>query len=276
MSAGAQDRSHGLMAEFAEALAQVIESMSGQRPEVKCDSEAEGPAEPARGEDMLWWEQPFQIMVAPAVWVGTPRAVWEEVGSRTLRAAGVESVEPGEARNTWIEILGQSLGSLAHATGALLGEEVTCTQGAENAPPADGGSWARIQVGENGAPPPVWILLGSALVERLGGAGGETAAPVTEPAAPDANPSYGRTMDLLLDVELPISISFGRTRIPLKDVLKLTTGSIVELNRGTSEPVEVLVNRSLIARGEVVVIDGNYGVKIQQIVSPEDRLRSLR
>ena len=74
----------------------------------------------------------------------------------------------------------------------------------------------------------------------------------------------------------PISISFGRTRIPLKDVLKLTTGSIVELNRGTSEPVEVLVNRSLIARGEVVVIDGNYGVKIQQIVSPEDRLRSLR
>ena len=79
-----------------------------------------------------------------------------------------------------------------------------------------------------------------------------------------------------MDVELPVSISFGRTRIPLKDVLKLTTGSIVELNRGVGEPVEVLVNQSLIARGEVVVIDGNYGVRIQQIIRSDDRLRGIR
>jgi flagellar motor switch protein FliN/FliY len=84
------------------------------------------------------------------------------------------------------------------------------------------------------------------------------------------------TMDLLLDVELPVSVSFGKTEIPMKDVLKLTTGSIVELNRGVNEPVEVLVNHCLIARGEVVVVEGNYGVRIQQIVSRTDRLRSVR
>ena len=84
------------------------------------------------------------------------------------------------------------------------------------------------------------------------------------------------TMELLLDVELPVSISFGKTEIPMKDVLKLTTGSIVELNRGVSEPVEVLVNHCLIARGEVVVVEGNYGVRIQQIISRQDRLRSVR
>jgi flagellar motor switch protein FliN/FliY len=83
-------------------------------------------------------------------------------------------------------------------------------------------------------------------------------------------------MDLLLDVELPVSISFGRIQLPMKDVLKLTTGSIVELDRDVGEPVEVLVNRSLIARGEVVVIEGNYGVRIQQIASRQERLRSLR
>jgi flagellar motor switch protein FliN/FliY len=83
-------------------------------------------------------------------------------------------------------------------------------------------------------------------------------------------------MDLLLDVELPVSISFGRTQLPLKDVLRLTTGSIVELNRGVSEPVEILVNHCLIARGEVVVVEGNYGVRIQQIASRQERLRSLR
>jgi flagellar motor switch protein FliN/FliY len=83
-------------------------------------------------------------------------------------------------------------------------------------------------------------------------------------------------MELLLDVDLPVSISFGKTQIPLKDVLKLTTGSIVELNRGVNDQVEVLVNQSLIARGEVVVVEGNYGVRIQEIVTRQDRLRSLR
>lgn len=82
-------------------------------------------------------------------------------------------------------------------------------------------------------------------------------------------------MELLLDVELPVSISFGRTELALKDVLKLTTGSIVELNRSVNEPVDILVNHSLIARGEVVVVDGNYGVRIQRIISRQERLRSL-
>jgi flagellar motor switch protein FliN len=85
-----------------------------------------------------------------------------------------------------------------------------------------------------------------------------------------------RTMELLLDVDLPVSISFGKAKLQMKDVLKLTTGSIVELHRGVNDPVEVLVNHSLIARGEVVVVEGNYGVRIQEIVSRQDRLRSLR
>jgi flagellar motor switch protein FliN/FliY len=89
-------------------------------------------------------------------------------------------------------------------------------------------------------------------------------------------PAHSRTMELLLDVDLPVSISFGKALLPMKDVLKLTTGSIVELNRGLSEPVEVLVNHCLIARGEVVVVEGNYGVRIQEIASRQDRLRSLR
>jgi flagellar motor switch protein FliN/FliY len=83
-------------------------------------------------------------------------------------------------------------------------------------------------------------------------------------------------MDLLLEIELPVSISFGKINLPMRDVLKLTTGSIVELDRDVNEPVEILVNRCLIARGEVVVVGGNYGVRIQQIASRQDRLRSVR
>ena len=82
------------------------------------------------------------------------------------------------------------------------------------------------------------------------------------------------TLDLLLDVELPVSVSFGKTQMPLQQVLKWTSGSIVELESTVNEPVEVVVNNCVIARGEVVVVDGNYGVRVQQIVSRAERLQT--
>ena len=85
-----------------------------------------------------------------------------------------------------------------------------------------------------------------------------------------------RTLDLLMEVELPVSVSFGRAQLPLRDVLKLTSGSIVELNRTISDPVEIIVNNCVIARGEVVVVEGNYGVRIHQVISREERLRTLK
>ncbi len=72
--------------------------------------------------------------------------------------------------------------------------------------------------------------------------------------------------DLLSDVNLQVSISFGKTILPLREVLKLTTGSVLELDRQTDEYVDVLINDRLIARGEVVVIEGNYGVRIQELI----------
>jgi flagellar motor switch protein FliN/FliY len=90
-----------------------------------------------------------------------------------------------------------------------------------------------------------------------------------------AQGSSSKTFELLLDVELPVSVSFGRAQVALKDVIKLTTGSIVELNRSIAEPVEVILNNCVIARGEVVVVEGNFGVRIQQVISRQERLRTL-
>ncbi len=80
------------------------------------------------------------------------------------------------------------------------------------------------------------------------------------------------TLDLLLDVELPVSVSFGKAQIALQQVLRWTTGSIVELECAVNEPVDVVVNNCVIARGEVVVVDGNYGVRVQEIVSRAKRM----
>ncbi|MGA9625750.1 MAG: flagellar motor switch protein FliN [Bryobacteraceae bacterium] len=75
----------------------------------------------------------------------------------------------------------------------------------------------------------------------------------------------GGTMDLLMDMELPIMVRFGSARMLLRDLLKLTAGSIVEFNRSPENPVEVLVNGRVVARGSAIVVEGNYGVRISEI-----------
>lgn len=82
-------------------------------------------------------------------------------------------------------------------------------------------------------------------------------------------------IDLLLDVELPISVSFGHSEMTLKEVLKLGPGSVIELDKAVNDPVSIIVNRKPIAKGEVVMVDGNYGVRILEVESTADRIRSL-
>jgi flagellar motor switch protein FliN len=170
---------------------------------------------------------------------------------------------------------------MARSVSAILGHEVLCDTGAERAPERAPQEWAAVSIGFGETHlPTLWFALSPQMTAQIAAPPAEPAAAVEHNAptsAPiDEPPQHrSRTMDLLLDVDLPISISFGRTHLPMKDVLKLTTGSIVELNRGVNDSVEVLVNQCLIARGEVVVVEGNYGVRIQQIASRNERLRSI-
>jgi flagellar motor switch protein FliN/FliY len=275
-----------ILNQWAESLAQVIQSMTDEKPDVRWEpgSGPVGGAYANASEPVLWWEQPFHAAAELPVWVATPEAVWQHAGAVTLKAAGLETIAVEEIRNTWFEILGQSLGAMARSLGALLGREVTCDNGVERAPDPHTEDWVSVKIRFRDADlPPMAMAVGPRLLAVLAAPPPEEPplrdrTPEPEPEPQDAGPVSvrSRTMDLLLDVDLPVSISFGKTQIPLKDVLKLTTGSIVELNRGINEQVEILVNQCLIARGEVVVVEGNYGVRIQQIANRQDRLRSLR
>jgi flagellar motor switch protein FliN len=80
---------------------------------------------------------------------------------------------------------------------------------------------------------------------------------------------------MLFDIPLQVTVELGRTNRNVKDILELTSGSIIELDKLAGEPVDVLVNNRLIARGEVVVIEENFGVRITNIASPADRLKNL-
>ena len=81
---------------------------------------------------------------------------------------------------------------------------------------------------------------------------------------------------LILDVPLQVTVELGRTKKTIKDILELTNGSIVGLDKLAGEPVDIMVNGKFLAKGEVVVIDENFGVRITDIVSPAERAQQLQ
>lgn len=85
-----------------------------------------------------------------------------------------------------------------------------------------------------------------------------------------------RNIDLLMDVELPVSIELGKTSMDISDILALGPGSVVELEKLVGEPVDLLVNNKCVARGEVVVVEENFGLRITQLISPEERIKNLQ
>jgi flagellar motor switch protein FliN/FliY len=90
------------------------------------------------------------------------------------------------------------------------------------------------------------------------------------------SPSPPRDLEFLLDIPLLVSVELGRTKMMINDLLQLGQGSVVELEKLAGEPMEIFVNSRLIARGEVVVVNEKFGVRLTDIVSPTERVRQLK
>jgi flagellar motor switch protein FliN/FliY len=261
---------------FAQQLAQALEVMSGDK--VPVTSEIETGELP--GADDLIWEQPFSLNETTA-WLAGPLDSWTAVGEHLLRAAGIEEHDDATAKSTFFETLNQAFSGLAREIGSRLLKSVKPAAGTEYAHAPDLTTWSRVEIRLSESDVCRFLLAFSSGLEELLEAAAHSLGPV-EPGVPAVKTTSGitgvensRTLELLLDVELPLSVSFGRAHLPIKDVIKLTTGSIVDLNRTVGEPVEVIVNNCVIARGEVVVVEGNFGVRIQEVISKQERLRTL-
>jgi flagellar motor switch protein FliN/FliY len=111
-------------------------------------------------------------------------------------------------------------------------------------------------------------------------------ATAVEPAAQHANifprltptgPAVegAQDLDLILDIPVTLTVELGRTRIPIKHILQLAQGSVIELDALAGEPMDVLVNGCLIAQGEVVVVNEKFGIRLTDIVTPSERMRRL-
>ena len=95
-----------------------------------------------------------------------------------------------------------------------------------------------------------------------------------DPAAPNANRELN--LDVVLDIPVTLSMEVGRSRISIRNLMQLNQGSVVELERATGEPLDVYVNGTLIAHGEVVVVNDKFGIRLTDVISPAERIRKLK
>lgn len=107
----------------------------------------------------------------------------------------------------------------------------------------------------------------------LGASGGGASA-----GAPGARAAQQpiQSLDFILDIPLKVTVELGRSKMAIRDVLQLAQGSVIELSKFAGEPLEVLVNDKLIARGEVVVVNEKFGIRLTDIISPVERIEQLK
>ena len=107
-------------------------------------------------------------------------------------------------------------------------------------------------------------------------AGSDAGAAGGAKASSDTDNRRDRNLDLILDIPLRVTVELGRTKMVVSELLNLGQGSVIELNKLAGEPMEVLVNDKLVARGEAVVVNEKFGVRLTDIISPAERVEQLK
>lgn len=120
----------------------------------------------------------------------------------------------------------------------------------------------------------------AALAEQTAGGNGavvDTAQPanIFQPLRAGQTAEGQQDLDLILDIPVALTVELGRTKIPIKHILQLAQGSVIELDALAGEPMDVLVNGCLIAQGEVVVVNEKFGIRLTDVVTPSERMRRL-
>ena len=216
-------------------------------------------------------EMAFRLPLASAI-----RLAHKFLGEAIAQPAAGDAVEAAaitnDDREALEELLRQVAGLAATALGAVAGGDVQLQLSSAEAPwaaTADAVSTLRSR-NEAGAEIAIEIRISPALVAALSArsTAASDPAPVPASAPPPAPPPGAAGYHRLFDVGLGVKLRFGTRRMLLRDVLALSTGLVVELDNALNSPVDLLLDGRVIARGEVVVIDGKYGLRVGEVVEP--------
>jgi flagellar motor switch protein FliN len=209
------------------------------------------PDAPVAGEfSLVGLEQPLDQMPGGAFWVGITEDQAGEVGGLLLKD---KQAELEQAREALFDVLRSSIDAAVRVVAAKfqLGNAQQIALRTFNA--AEANCFTPVGFSASGVSFEIYVGISPQLRQLM------------EQRAVQSGASSGSALDQLYDFELPVSFSFGRKKLALKDVLKLAPSSVVELDRAPNDLVEVIVNDSVIAWGEVVSIDGQYGIRIRRI-----------
>jgi flagellar motor switch protein FliN len=225
---------------------------------------ANASASQASGEDrtpsdLIWWSWSLSIDATSCVLTGASLEAWIEICGLDADTA---------AADFGSESLAMLAPAIEKAARSKFGSEVTCGAPESSEEPPRGWTSVPFTIDSvSGAELPVYFSVSPDLEAALGGGPvSDTEALEGQDLAP-AVPAGMNSADILMYVEMPVTIVLGRTKMRLKDLLKLTNGSVVELDQMLDDEVEVRVNNCVIAYGEVVAVDGNYAVRILRMAA---------
>jgi flagellar motor switch protein FliN/FliY len=241
---------HPAIANFFDQLtAHIQESLAGVHSDGTTISWTA--ANPESRADLTWWSCGISIDPGASVLAYASEETWSALG-RAYEAASGEPLE-----NDFSGIVK----AIQQVAQIHFGAEVECESAGPSEEPArplaETSAAADIEISFRDGAVTIGVALTGELVEALGGV-----TDSSEPVQEANNP-----VDRLLQIEVPVSVSLGGVQMRMKDVLALNSGSIVELEQDLGDRVEVRVNNCVIARGEMVAVEGNYGVRILEMVN---------
>jgi flagellar motor switch protein FliN/FliY len=251
--------------QWVEEFGRAIEMFTGDKPTI-----SQGAVDKANREALeeklatsIWWRQKIGGDKSFSVWAGAEEDCCAAFGGTN------------EAKQTLQEMLGQANQGAAAVLSAGFPSPLRCQDGVEEAPR----SLLVLEVFEikisfRGSDLPPIILA----VEAIAGTilAGPVAALAKQPEAkllPPIEPAANSAMlNRLMDLQLPVSVLLGHSVLPIREILKIVSGSLIELDRQIGDYVEIVIHGTVVARGEIVSVKGNYGVRIKEVISQQDRL----
>jgi flagellar motor switch protein FliN len=254
-----------LLSAWARAMEEVLGRLTGTRPRLRWSTHKRDPEEPEIGASVEWWQAEYRAEQDFHLWIGIPAPT--APGLSRLAQALSEADQPAPAagpiglEETIVQFCVAFQESLSH--GARRPVSHLGPRRLEAAPAAAHLYSSTISLSSESSFP---ILVGFedeaiAAFSRARSSQSSQSDPLR--AAVGEGP-----LSLLLGMEMPLTIRFGRVQMPLERVLELHAGSVLELDQALDEPVDVLVQGRIVARGEVVAVDGNYGVRIVDLPDP--------
>jgi flagellar motor switch protein FliN/FliY len=249
---------------WVEEFGRAVEMFTGERPTL-----AHLPAEAsqiaaweAKRDEFHWWQEETEGAQKFKAWVGAEEGCW----------TALSSADGNDPKELFQEMVAQASQGAAAVVSSSFAVPVKFGNGLVNAPPALSTLCVvRVEIKfRDAALPAIVIALEPAAAKILDGPGPLQAAAI-EAELPNLPEMPSSMFERLMDLQLPISVLLGQTSLPIRDVLKITSGSLIELDRQLGDYVEIVIHGTVVARGEIVAIKGNYGVRIKEVISRKDR-----